>query len=316
MSYSSAPAMERRVRAARGKRAQAKKKKEKSLVAKELTGQDAMDDAWATVVYVSGGAGPAYTVAGLHETRAAAEEDARRGTRQALDDAAYLPDRPYSVVFAAPVLGGRGYARGRPYYANLRAAAGGGSPARAVSLWATATEAVAEAVATAPEPDEDRFVYAGGPVQLARKAAAKAACTPPPVEQTKSERRAARLYQKRAARRAAKRGVPVPVPAAEGTAAPTAEGTAAPTAEGTAAPTAEGTAAPTAEGTAAPAQTRWRDCIAESLLQRITLTTGDGPEQVIYSAEEDPCEEIPIRRRAAQAGAAHTRHPAARGSAP
>ena len=108
--------MDRRSKALRYKRAQAQKKKEKTKVAKELV---EMEDAWATVVYVTG---EGYEVADLHEAKSDAEEVARLGTQKAMDDASHMPDRPYTVVFAVPVLCEKGYSRGTPYFANLRAA--------------------------------------------------------------------------------------------------------------------------------------------------------------------------------------------------
>jgi hypothetical protein len=185
--------MDRRSRAQRANRKAAEKRREKAKIEKELL---AMGPAWATVVYVSG---EGYALGDLHEGKGGAEEIARQGTQKAMDDAAYISGAPYTVVFAAPVLLDKGYVRDKPYYANLRAATGGHAPLRAIALWESRDKAEAEAAATAELPEEEKYIFIGGPVQLSKKPAPPAAEAPAP--KTKAERRA----EKKAAKKAAKR---------------------------------------------------------------------------------------------------------------
>jgi hypothetical protein len=181
--------MDRRSRAQRANRKAAEKRREKAKIEKERLD---MGPAWATVVYVSG---EGYALGDLHGGKGEAEEIARQGTQKAMDDAAYISGAPYTVVFAAPVLLDKGYVRDKPYYANLRAATGGHAHLRAIALWESRDKAEAEAAASAELPEEEKYIFIGGPVQLSKKAAPPAAVAPAP--KTKAERRAEKKAAKR-----------------------------------------------------------------------------------------------------------------------
>lgn len=189
--------MDSRTRARQANRTAAAARWTDAKIEKELLD---LGPAWATIVYVTE---KGYGLEALHENRGEAEAVARLETLQYLDAASYTPGVPYTVVFAAPVLLDKGYARDKVYYANLRAATGGHAHLRSVALWETRALAEAEVAASADLPAKDVYTFIGGPVSLAKRPAPPA--VKPPAPKTKAERRAEKKAAKRAEKEAAKR---------------------------------------------------------------------------------------------------------------
>jgi hypothetical protein len=125
------------------------------------------DAAWATISYELHAG---YRILALHESEDDATEAALQGTRQRLDDLCYAGEgRHYAAVFASPVQkfsAAPSYRRGSPYFAALRAARGGCTPARAVFLFSSSEEVVAACRMSEELGAEKILTKLGGPVCL------------------------------------------------------------------------------------------------------------------------------------------------------
>lgn len=146
--------MERRI-----KHKQAGRKAAATRRAKKATAN--FNKAWATVRYVDdrSGRGGEYEVEALFTDKDAAEAAAHMGTQLALDDRRYM-DKPYSVVFVAPVEGSH------PWGAPLSPALAGPPGDRRVLLYASEADR-ATGLAGGPKNGEI-FVAAGRAVSNLR----------------------------------------------------------------------------------------------------------------------------------------------------
>lgn len=136
--------MERRKKAVRSKRIAAHKRREQTkLEAEKLS----MGAAWATIKFVDG---EGYNIINIHNNDTDAKEEAKTKTRGAMEDSTYL-NKPYTVIFAVPVLKDKKYIRNKDYYANLR-----NGNMRTVTLWETEQEA--------KSVEDEKFI--GGPISL------------------------------------------------------------------------------------------------------------------------------------------------------
>lgn len=131
----------------------------------------AYGDAWVTIVYSYTGG---YAVDEIYETKDEADNAAKRLSRGALEDSAYLKNVPYRMAFAVPVESkSSAYERGVDYHVVYRKDAD--PDRRAVYLYPS-QDAAADAAKRGDESssgessdDSDsapELIYIGGPIKL------------------------------------------------------------------------------------------------------------------------------------------------------